>query len=247
MSQHPKQSQTSALDYARLGRLGIGTPQANPTVEAEIRRLLPFEVDAVTLRLISDSTDSTTRLKSYLINLPLHAKQFAGMPIDVFLFACTATSYLLEPDLQVKAIADAEAVLGAPVITAPDALVSELKMLRAQRIALVSPYPGAIMAAAVVWWTRQGFEVVQQGGVDIHSKDTVKIYGLQSANAWQSLQTMDIGNADAVVLSGTGMPSLPLIQKASAHFGVPVISSNLALAKQGLQRLGLQVMFQDGI
>jgi maleate cis-trans isomerase len=43
------------------------------------------------------------------------------------------------------------------------------------------------------------------------------------------------------------MPSLPLIQKASAHFGVPVISSNLALAKQGLQRLGLQVVFQDGI
>ena len=120
-------------------------------------------------------------------------------------------------------------------------------MLRAQRIALVSPYPGAIMAAAVVWWTRQGFEVVQQGGVDIHSKDTVKIYGLQSANAWQSLQTMDIGKAEAVVLSGTGMPSLPLIQKASAHFGVPVISSNLALAKQGLQRLGLQVVFQDGI
>jgi len=247
MPQHPKQSQTSALDYARLGRLGIGTPQANPTVEAEIRRLLPFEVDAVTLRLISDSTDSTTRLKSYLINLPLHAKQFAGMPIDFFLFACTATSYLLEPELQVKAIADAEAVLGAPIITAPDALVSELKALRAQRIALVSPYPGAIMAAAVVWWTRQGFEVVQQGGVDIHSKDTVKIYGLQSANAWQSLQTMDIGKAEAVVLSGTGMPSLPLIQKASAHFGVPVISSNLALAKQGLQRLGLQVVFQDGI
>ena len=38
------------LDFARAGRLGIGTPQANPTVEAEIRRLLPFEVDSVTLR-----------------------------------------------------------------------------------------------------------------------------------------------------------------------------------------------------
>ena len=240
-------SLTSPLDYARLGRLGIGTPQANPTVEAEIRRLLPFEVDTVTLRLTSDSADAATRLKSYLVNLPQHAKQFAGMPIDVFLFACTATSYLLEPPLQSKAIAEAEAVLGAPVITAPDALVLELKALRAQRIALVSPYPSAIMLAAVAWWTQQGFEVVQQGGVDIHSNDTVKIYGLQSADAWQSLKAMDIGKADAVVLSGTGMPSLPLIQIASAHFGVPVISSNLALAKQGLQRLGLQVVFQDGI
>ena len=104
MSQRSNESQTTALDYARMGRLGIGTPQANPTVEAEIRRVLPFAVDAVTLRLTSDSHDSATRLQSYLINLPQHAKQFAGMPIDVFLFACTATSYFLAPDLHVMVV-----------------------------------------------------------------------------------------------------------------------------------------------
>lgn len=238
-------SLASNLDYARSGRLGIGTPQANPTVEAEIRRLLPFEVDYVTLRLTSDSQDSVTRLKSYLINLPQHAKQFAGMPMDVFLFACTATSYLLAPELQIKAIAEAESVLGAPIITAPDALVAELKAIQAERIALFSPYPSAIMQAAVNWWTRQGFEVVQQGGVDIQSNDTTQIYGLQSSDAWPSLRAMDIGKADAVVLSGTGMPSLPLLQIASAHMGVPVISSNLALARQGLKRLSLSVVSQD--
>ena len=238
-------SLASNLDYARSGRLGIGTPQANPTVEAEIRRLLPFEVDYVTLRLTSDSQDSVTRLKSYLINLPQHAKQFAGMPMDVFLFACTATSYLLAPELQIKAIAEAESVLGAPIITAPDALVAELKAIQAERIALFSPYPSAIMQAAVNWWTRQGFEVVQQGGVDIQSNDTTQIYGLQSSDAWPSLRAMDIGKADAVVLSGTGMPSLPLLHKASAHMGVPVISSNLALARQGLKRLSLSVVSQD--
>ena len=103
------------------------------------------------------------------------------------------------------------------------------------------------MEAAVAWWTGQGFQVVKQGGIDIHSNDTVKIYGLQSADAWQSLQALDIGNAEALVLSGTGMPSLPLIQKATAHFGVPVISSNMALAKQGLKRLSLQIKYQDGL
>jgi maleate isomerase len=247
MAIHSNEHQTPPLDYARLGRLGIGTPQANPTVEAEIRRLIPFDVDTVTLRLTSESTDSATRLKSYLVNLPQHAKQFAGMPIDVFLFACTATSYLLEPEIHSQAIAESEAILRAPILTAPLALVAELKTLGAQRIALVSPYPSPIMLAAVAWWRGQGFEVVKQGGVDIQSNDTVKIYGLQSADAWQFLQNMDIGNAEAVVLSGTGMPSLPLIQKARAHFGVPVISSNLALARQGLMRLGLQIEYQDGL
>ncbi|MEY3460659.1 MAG: hypothetical protein RLZZ03_312, partial [Pseudomonadota bacterium] len=93
-SNHPATSAKpdAPRDYARAGRLGIGTPQANPTVEAEIRRLLPFEVDAVTLRLTSASPDPAVRLCSYLMELPQHAKQFAGMHVDVFLFACTATS-----------------------------------------------------------------------------------------------------------------------------------------------------------
>jgi maleate isomerase len=56
---------------------------------------------------------------------------------------------------------------------------------------------------------------------------------------------MDIGKAEAVVLSGTGMPSLPLIARASAYFGVPVISSNLALAREGLKRFGLTPLPHD--
>lgn len=236
---------TSPRDYARAGRLGIGTPQANPTVEAEIRRLLPFEVDYVTLRLTSPSPDPVSRLKAYLTELPHHAKQFAGMKMDAFLFACTAASYLLDATAQAQALAEAEAVLGAPVITAPAALIAQLQSVRASRIALVSPYPAAIMAAAVRWWRGQGFDVVGMGGVDIKSDDTVHIYGLQSGDAWPVLQRFDIANAHAVVLSGTGMPSLPLIDRASAHFGVPVISSTLALAGEGLKRLGLTTAHHD--
>lgn len=63
-------NQASPRDYARAGRLGLGTPQANPTVEAEIRRLLPFDVDAVTLRLTCASPDPAVRLRSYLTDLP---------------------------------------------------------------------------------------------------------------------------------------------------------------------------------
>ena len=39
--------------------------------------------------------------------------------------------------------------------------------------------------------------------------------------------------------------SLSLIDRASAHFGVPVISSNLALAREGLKRFGLTPVLYD--
>lgn len=235
----------SPRDYARAGRLGLGTPQANPTVEAEIRRLLPFEVDYVTFRLTCASPDPATRLKAYLTDLPQHAKQFAGMKVDALLLACTASLYLLDADTSARALAETEAVLGAPVITAPAALMGLLQSVQAQRIALVSPYPAPLMHAALGWWRAQGYEVVNQGGVDIHSEDTVHIYDLQSADAWDALQRLDIGKAQALVLSGTGMPSLPLIDRARAYFGVPVFSSNLALAHAGLSRLGLAPVHFD--
>jgi len=87
----------SPRDYARAGRLGIGTPQANPTVEAEIRRLLPLDIDYVTLRLTSPSSDPITRLKAYLTDLPHHAKQFAGMNIDIRAGTPTGKSALPAP------------------------------------------------------------------------------------------------------------------------------------------------------
>ncbi len=229
----------SPLDYARAGRIGVGTPQANPTVEAELRRLLPFEVDYVTLRLTCASPDPATRLRAYLTELPQQARQFAGMKVDAFLLACTASLYLLDAATCERAIAETEAVLGAPVITAPAALMAQLNAAGARRIALVSPYPASLMEAGVRWWTAQGYEVVHQGGVDIHSQDTVHIYDLQSADAWAALRTLDLGRAEALVLSGTGMPSLPIIERAQTHFGIPVFSSNLALAREGLRHLGL--------
>ena len=53
-------------EYGRGGWVGIGTPQANPTVEAEMRRLLPADIEPLTTRLTSRSDDSETRWTQYI-------------------------------------------------------------------------------------------------------------------------------------------------------------------------------------
>ncbi|WP_157219085.1 maleate cis-trans isomerase family protein [Flavisphingomonas formosensis] len=228
-----------SYDYGRGGRIGIGTPQANPTVETEFAILTPPTASVTVTRLTSQAGVPADRLRDYLLRLVDHLAAFDTFRPDIFGFGCTASSYVVDPADERAVLAYCEDRFGYPIVTAADAIACTLMRIGAQRIALVSPYPAGLAQAAVRYWQALGYELVSvdSAGSLAPDADTRGIYALGSADAAPAIARIDPAKVDAVLLTGTGMPSLPLI--ADAPEGLTILSSNLCLAATIYDRLGL--------
>lgn len=221
--------------YGSLGRYGVGTPQANPTVEVEFASLLPRAASLFTTRLTSRVTDPLDRLRDYLWRLDDYLGGYDVLSLDAFGFACTGSSYLLGRDRE-AVIAEACAKgRGYPVVTAADAIVWALDRLGARRIAILAPYPAELVEAGKAYFESRGLIVTTHERVETRSADTRTIYELGWEDAQAKLAGFDPLGADVILLSGTGMPSLPLVDAVGTP---PVISSNLCLAARMLDVAG---------
>ena len=79
------------------------------------------------------------------------------------------------------------------------------------------------------YWIGRGFDVVNTTRIAITSDDTRAIYELRAQDALATLQTIDYNAVDAILLTGTGMPSLSAVIALMKSTGKPVVSSNLCL------------------
>lgn len=217
-------------DYGVRARIGVATPQSNPTVEPELHALLPEGVALYTTRLVHPAADVETRLDHYIRHLPQAIASFGSLRLTAFGLGCTGSSYRVSPAFEDELTTAAAAERGLPVITAAQAVRRVLAALGLRRIALVSPYPERLAEAGYRYWEAAGLELVDRIRVDPALADTHGIYEMTSDDALAALRRLDHRRAEAVVLSGTGMPTLQALRVARGELALPVISSNLCLA-----------------
>jgi maleate cis-trans isomerase len=239
--------------------VGVLTPQANTTVEPEFSLLMPPGMASLTARLTSDSPSLHQRLRDYFERLDGFIDSFAGAPVGVVAVAVTGASYLIGPQAEDALFDAASARRGVPVTGAALAIGAALRALGARRIALVSPYDAGLTEAAVAYWRSRGFEVGSVWRLGEASGGHHPIYALRGDAATDGLARVlamakapasgdrldgaDDGDGgknppDAVLMLGTGMPTLPALAAIDpAAIKVPVLSSNVALVWQALEAL----------
>ncbi len=225
------------VEYAPKGLIGLLTPQANTTVEPEFSILMPPGYAHVNARLVSDKATIEERLLDYLEVAEQVAGQFANAPVEALALGCTGASYLAGRESEERLLARLGASRGITAFTAATALVDCLAHMGARRIALATPYPEGLTQKSVAYWKSHGLNVVKTASATTDSATFHPIYSLSAEQAGGVLGELgSLSGVDAVVMLGTGMPTLAPLLSANRHGqGVPVLSCMLCLAWKAVE------------
>lgn len=218
-----------SIEYAPLGLIGLLTPQANTTVEPEAWALLPTGYSLINARLVSQAPGLNQRLLDYFDQLESSLLQFGNAPLSVLSLACTGSSYLMGREQEARWVDAWQTRLNTPVVTAGMAVAAALKTLGAHRLDLLSPYPNDLTQASMAYWVSHGFEIGTVQPVNASDPGFHAIYTTTSESANNAALALRSSSADAVLMLGTGMPSLKTLLVQRDRTGPPWLSSMLAL------------------
>lgn len=217
------------LDAPTTPAFGLVVLQVDETIEQDFRRY--FAADAVRLyvsRMPSGADLTAGGIAAMETGLGAAAALLPpSVEFDVVGFACTSGAALLGPEGVHETLA---AHLATRAASDPlTAACAQIKHLGLRRIGLVSPYIAEVAEPLRAAFEARGVQVPQMVSFGERSEARVaRISASSIASAATELAARDA--IDGIFLSCTNLRCADLLEPLSRQLGLPVMSSNAALA-----------------
>ena len=221
-------------------RLGFLLPPGNPTIEPEMMAMVPQGVSLHFHRMTARGTPGSLdgqakRNRQMVASLDESMEMLALVKPDIVVIAHTATSYDLGREAEDALLARLAQMSGTRVMTAFASVAAALERLGIKRVALGAPYSAETTEKGRAHLEAHGFAVVSHDNL----KHAGNIYDTTAEQAYRLARAVDAPEAQAVFLSGTGMPTVSVIDMLEADLQKPVISSNSAMMWLALRACGV--------
>ena len=222
--------------YGWRAKLGVITPANGTSMEMEFHEYVPDGVAVMTQRILFEKVDKEGL--SALAGRSVEAAQIlSSAKPDILLFGCTTGSLIQGLGYDAKLIAQLEKAAHIPAVTTSTALVAALKAMSIRKLVIATPYSDSVNQAEKQFLEDSGYEVLDIRGLGYTDPNCMP--RTTTAEMDRLAKKWPVANADAVVVSCTGIQVMDGLSAMDADFQKPVLTSNQVSLWYTLQKLGI--------
>jgi maleate isomerase len=219
-------------------------PPGNPTVETEVIALAsamqPRRVSVHFTRMVAHGETGAhagfkERMQSQIAHVADTVALLAMVKPQAIVMAHAGMSAILGKEGEADLVERMQRAHGMPFITAFGSVLAALAHLGATRVALGTPYDAESTLRTKAHLEAHGVEVVSHGRLP----DVSNIYDETPERARELARSVDVPAAQAVFLSGLGMPTIAALESMERDLRKPVVSGVSASMWNALRVAGV--------
>jgi maleate isomerase len=220
-------------------RVGVLTPHEAPGPEVEFAAMAPGRLVPRVVRITGNADAGgsggpvSPAALGPLTNAPFldrATEQLLTDPIDAIGYASTTSAYTIGFDAEMAMIVRLSQLTGSPVAATCVSAVRALRVLQAERVALIGApwFAPEFNELGAAYFASQGFDVVSSASAGL-SHDPAAVEPVAICE-WVSRHVADA--AQAVFIGGNGFRAAGAIEALETAIGRPVLTSNQVLLWQ---------------